>query len=157
MQGLTALEKIGHQYHMQEIYQKAAVIYKELIANPPTDENLCPCVNDVESNNVLDELKNIFDVIRTFGEKGPCNTRKPWFKKWSIKFGYQKWEAEISKKHMCKPVQGNEEENWRPGMVTGPKNWKLFASMLEESMISEAEIKDFAVFLYCKLNHNSAI
>ena len=53
-----------------------------------------------------------------------------------------------------KPVQGIHEEYWRPGTVTGPKNWKLFSSMLKESMISKAEINDIAVFLYCKLNQS---
>ena len=31
----NTLEKITHQYHMHEIYQKAAVIYKQLVANSP--------------------------------------------------------------------------------------------------------------------------
>ena len=31
----NTLEKITHQYHMHEIYQKAAVIYQQLVANSP--------------------------------------------------------------------------------------------------------------------------
>ena len=153
MQGLTALEKVGHQYHMHEIYQKAAVIYKELVANPPTDKNLCPCVNDVESNNILKELKKIFDVLRKFNEKGLCNARKKWFRRYKLRFSYEKESAAaLNEIRNCKPVQGIQEEGWRPGNLRGPKNWVLFASMLEQSMISEEKINDLAVFLYCKLN-----
>jgi len=31
----NTLEKITHQYHMQEIYQRAGQIYQQLMKNPP--------------------------------------------------------------------------------------------------------------------------
>ena len=44
---------------MQEIYQLAAEIYKDLVDNPPTDPALCSCANDVTANGVLKEVVNI--------------------------------------------------------------------------------------------------
>ena len=38
----NTLEKITHQYHMHEIYQRAAEIYKNLVENTPENViNVC--------------------------------------------------------------------------------------------------------------------
>ena len=44
---------------MHEIYQRAATIYKDLVANPPADPELCSCANDVTANGILKEVVNI--------------------------------------------------------------------------------------------------
>merc|ERR1712071_750058 len=71
-QGLNTLEKLTHQYHMQEIYAAAAPIYNKLKESPPDDPELCPCVNDITSNGILKELVNIAQQLKYFNSK-----RKP--------------------------------------------------------------------------------
>ena len=44
---------------MQEIYQRAATIYRDLVNNPPADSELCSCANDVTANGILKEVVNI--------------------------------------------------------------------------------------------------
>ena len=44
--GPNTLEKIAHQYHMHELYVKAAPIYRQLKEAPPKDTNFCRCIND---------------------------------------------------------------------------------------------------------------
>ena len=57
-QGVNTLEKVAHQYHMHELYARAAPIYQRMKRSPPEDVELCPCVNDVTGNGVLIELLN---------------------------------------------------------------------------------------------------
>merc|ERR1711962_873824 len=65
-QGLNTLEKLTHQYHMHEIYAAAAPIYKKMKQNPPTDPELCGCVNDITGNKILGEMANIARQLKYF-------------------------------------------------------------------------------------------
>ena len=65
-QGLNTLEKLTHQYHMHEIYAAAAPIYKKMKQNPPTDPELCGCVNDITGNRILGEMANIARQLKYF-------------------------------------------------------------------------------------------
>ena len=65
-QGLNTLEKLTHQYHMHEIYAAAAPIYNKMKENPPTDPDLCSCVNDVTGNGILIEMANIARQLKYF-------------------------------------------------------------------------------------------
>ena len=64
----NTIEKITHQYHMHEIYEKAAVIYNELVENPPNNVNgICACANDLTENGVMTEVVNIARQLKHFG------------------------------------------------------------------------------------------
>merc|ERR1712012_156213 len=65
-QGLNTLEKLTHQYHMHEIYAAAAPIYKKMKENPPTDPELCGCVNDITGKRILGEMANIARQLKYF-------------------------------------------------------------------------------------------
>merc|ERR1711872_591804 len=74
--GSTTLQKIGHQYHMQELYSRASEIYKELRENPPRAD-VCTCVNDVNANGILSELATISNALKYRGrlsERGDDST-----------------------------------------------------------------------------------
>merc|ERR1719430_2518877 len=68
-QGLNTLEKLTHQYHMHEIYAAAAPIYNKMKENPPTDPELCGCVNDIVGNGILIEMANIARQLKYFQSK----------------------------------------------------------------------------------------
>ena len=53
------MEKVSHQYHMQEIYQEAAVMYLEMVEDSPLDQQLCFCANDILNNGVLSQLVEV--------------------------------------------------------------------------------------------------
>ena len=53
------MEKFTHQYHMHEIFTRAAKIYNELLKNPSENDDLCMCANDVTSNGILAEVNLI--------------------------------------------------------------------------------------------------
>jgi len=64
----NTLEKIAHQYHMHEIYEKAAVIYNDLVENPPNNVNgICACANDLTENGVMTQVVNIARQLKHFG------------------------------------------------------------------------------------------
>jgi len=77
-QGLNTLEKLTHQYHMHEIYAAAAPIYNAMKENPPSDPELCACVNDITGNGILIEMANIARQLKYFQSKRRprqlCNT-----------------------------------------------------------------------------------
>merc|ERR1711962_1868556 len=77
-QGLNTLEKLTHQYHMHEIYAAAAPIYKKMKQNPPTDPELCGCVNDITGNRILGEMANIARQLKYFqsrrSPRAPCGS-----------------------------------------------------------------------------------
>jgi len=51
------LNRIVHKAHMQDLWSMMKPVYKDLFENPPLDEkSLCPCVTDIESNGVLNNL-----------------------------------------------------------------------------------------------------
>ena len=68
-QGVNTLEKLTHQYHMHEIYAAAAPIYNAMKENPPSDPELCACVNDITGNGILIEMANIAKQLKYFGSK----------------------------------------------------------------------------------------
>merc|ERR1711963_1146439 len=74
-QGLNTLEKLTHQYHMHEIYAAAAPIYKKMKENPPTDPELCGCVNDITGNGILGEMANMARQLKYFQSKRAPRSR----------------------------------------------------------------------------------
>merc|ERR1719184_682745 len=90
-QGLNTLEKLTHQYHMHEIYAAAAPIYNEMKENPPTDVELCGCVNDITGNGILIEMANIARQLKYFqSERMPRNGRARYKQKYGstkLKYG----------------------------------------------------------------------
>jgi len=68
-QGLNTLEKLSHQYHMHEIYAAAAPIYKRMKEKPPTDSELCGCVNDITGNGILTEMVHMAKKLKYFQQQ----------------------------------------------------------------------------------------
>jgi len=81
-QGVNTLEKITHQYHMHEIYASAAPIYESMKTTPPTDPELCPCVNDVTGNGILTEMVNIAKQLKYFARQPRAASPSRWKQKY---------------------------------------------------------------------------
>jgi len=58
------LEKLLHALHMHEMWTESSRVYHNLLANPPTDPNFCPCLVDVENNGIYFNLRKIAMLIR---------------------------------------------------------------------------------------------
>ena len=80
-QGVNTLEKLTHQYHMHEIYAAAAPIYKNLKEQPPSDAELCSCVNDILGNGILVEMANIARQLKYFQTKRIPRGGRGWERK----------------------------------------------------------------------------
>ena len=64
------MEKITHQFHLHEIYERASVIYNELVENPPKNVNgFCGCATDLTDNGIMSEVVNIARQLKHFGGK----------------------------------------------------------------------------------------
>jgi len=160
-QGLNTLEKLTHQYHMHEIYTAAAPIYKKMKEDPPTDQELCPCVNDVTANGILTELVNIAKQLKYFGRQprslkyhGGCykygRRRRNAVNTTEIIAQYEEeYLAESSIENAKKLLDVNP---WKPNTLVGPEQWISYEAMLTSSMLDEKALNDFTVFMYCKLN-----
>merc|ERR1712156_653937 len=173
-QGLNTLEKLTHQYHMHEIYAAAAPIYKKMKENPPTDPELCGCVNDVTGNGILSELAHIAKKLKYFQQE----TRMARNLKAAINCGgvhakrYREYEcrrkrsaednegatiSELEEEYLANPTQETamsllDKNPWEGNSLVGPEQWVSYEAMLTVSMIDDEELNDFATFMYCRLN-----
>jgi len=182
-QGLNTLEKVTNQYHMHEIYAAAAPIYRKLKDDPPTDPELCPCVNDVAGNGILVEMVNIAKQLKYFArqprqrgcERGRCGgfcppcrvggREKPAFSTDFICGKRRKRDVtnqtDLIEQFEEPYLEDSRQENaWKlmglkplkANTFTGPEKWMSNKAMLTVSMLSDEELNDFAMFMYCKLN-----
>merc|ERR1712210_279954 len=173
--------ELTHQYHMHEIYAAAAPIYNAMKENPPSDPELCACVNDITGNGILIEMANIAKQLKYFASK-----RRP--RQAAADFGYncdkqrfvpqsdgyvtgcnrkkraaentESDEAEIAdleQEYLANPT--HETANsllhvrpWKTNTLVGPEQWISYQAMLTTSMLEEEELNDFATFMYCRLN-----
>jgi len=180
-QGLNTLEKLTHQYHMHEIYAAAAPIYNEMKENPPTDVELCGCVNDITGNGILIEMANIARQLKYFqSERMPRNGRARYKQKYGstkLKYGtppalsdapQQRKRRNADEVDSAK-ISDLEEEYfanpnvetadrlldarpWKGNTLVGPDQWISYQAMLTSSMLESEELNDFATFMYCRLN-----
>ena len=163
MTNLNTLEKVGHWYHMHEIYAIASEMYREMKLSPPLDPELCPCVNDVVVNGVMDELVNVsMKFHNPILHSDHCIYHRPeedmpsWGstaeKEALIEYYVQKYIEDSTKGNavnllILKPPTINS-------LVArnGSKQWVLFEAWQTNCMLEEEEMKGFTVFMYCKLN-----
>jgi len=146
MKGTSTVEKIAHQYHMQEIYTSASKMYQDLVLNPPVDPKVCSCSNDVTANGVLDEVKTYKGRKTRFIFYG----RKKRSTNEDTLNQLQKAYLRNSNKQTALDLIS--EDPWIPGKLDGPKQWISYSGVLTFAMPTEEKLKDFATFIYCKLN-----
>jgi len=177
----NTLEKLSHQYHMQEIYLRAAVLYKEMLEDSSLDDEFCSCANDIVLTGVLAELAAISKTFkyraRTGRKLGQCHgDGGGTYNSGSIYNnnggsgsgcrGKRSVETEEEIVRLKEEYLNNTNQDtasallrsggWKPNTVTGPKEWVTYSAMLYTSLPTQEEIKDFATFLYCKLNQPQA-
>jgi len=51
------ITRLIHEFHMQDLWALMKPFYDKLVANPPENKQLCPCIKDIENNKVLAYLK----------------------------------------------------------------------------------------------------
>ena len=166
------MEKIVHQFHMHEIYEQATVIYQELKSDPPVDPDFCPCVNDVTANGILEDLARFAKKLKYFSRQPRARTTDRWTSEtWGSKQHFQKREAEdVNNEENGESLIAQREQEyldnsntetalnllkvspWVPGTLTGPDQWISRSASVTYAMITEEQIRDFATFIFCKLN-----
>jgi len=179
---INTLEKIGHQYHMHEIYARAAEIFKSLEENPPADiENVCSCAVDLTGNGIMTEVVKIARELKYFGVERRGRANRPrarcgiGFKYGRCEIGFfygngkrkrSADEAEIDDEqiknkyleHSTKETAEDVVQSgdaWSSNTLVAPdyNKWTSFAAMLTYSLPDDQQIRDFAYFIYCMINH----
>merc|ERR1712126_146018 len=168
--GLNTLEKLTHQYHMHEIYAAAAPIYKKMKENPPTDPELCGCVNDITGNRILGEMANIARQLKYFqSERMPRSARPPKQKYRGYVRGQRKKRnadeadvdltkiSDLEEEYFANPTVETADRlldarPWKGNSLVGPEQWVSYQAMLTSSMLESEELNDLATFMYCRLN-----
>lgn len=69
------ITRLIHEFHMQDLWALMKPIYDKLVANPPENRQLCPCIKDIENNKVLGYLKWMSKGKALIGD-GDVNTIK---------------------------------------------------------------------------------
>ena len=182
---------------MQEIYQRAATIYRDLVNNPPASSELCSCANDVTANGILKEVVNIARQLKyrarrararcltsasesynTYDSYNGCSneyddytqiranpgpvirtrTKKPM--RTTFRGKRETSDDQMSELRQGYLANSNKEtarkllsaDPWIPGTLAGPDQWVSYSAMLTYSLPSQQGIRDFATFIFCKLN-----
>jgi len=176
-QGLNTLEKLTHQYHMHEIYAAAAPIYNKMKENPPSDPELCGCVNDITGNGILIEMANIARQLQYFQSKRMSRKVKgdaclTYTREYTRSYGSlcsrQKRDAEevefdeteiaeLEEEYLVNPTHETaydllQAKPWKGNSLVGTEQWISYQAMLTASMLEQEELNDFATFMYCRLN-----
>ena len=172
-QGVNTLEKIVHAYHMHEIYELATIIYQDLKSDSPTDPDFCPCVNDVTANGILEDLACFAKKFKYFSRQprllGNGWTFEHWSKKKKKREAEEDVEALEAEEDVERLIAEREREYldnsntetalnllkvspWVPGTLSGPDQWISRSASVTYAMITEKQIRDFATFIFCKLN-----
>jgi len=217
----NTLEKISHQYHMHEIYTRAAKIYKSLEENPPSNiENVCKCAGDLTGNGIMDEVVMIARKLKYFGNErrgrqrdfryrnrpqlrpssqwyrdlsrleasslryrnpsrprptGGCegvniyNTYNTYGRRPCVQFKRSAEETEVDVEQVKQNYLENSNKDtaeavvmsddaWTANTLLGPEyvKWTSYSAMLTYSLPDDDQIRDFAYFIYCMLNHTSS-
>ena len=154
---------MSHQYHMQEIYKEAAVMYRELVEESSLDKQVCSCANNILENGVLDELLVVMKRFKYADRSAGCYYCCYYCHKTQVgALAKQRSTSEDlaileqeyldnTNKETAKAVM--DAGGWQPNTLTGPEQWIPYSAMLTYSFPSEQMIRDFATFIYCKLNH----
>ena len=176
---MNTLEKIVHAYHMHEIYELATIIYQDLKSDSPTDPDFCPCVNDVTANGILEDLARFAKKLKYFSRQPRAREVSD---KWKVKVKSNSWGSGRRKREAEEDVEALEAEEdverliaerereyldnsntetalnllkvspWVPGTLSGPDQWISRSASVTYAMITEKQIRDFATFIFCKLN-----
>merc|ERR1711915_145363 len=145
----NTLEKITHQYHMHEIYQTAAEIYKELVKTPPEDViDVCKCTNDLTDNGILTGVDKYKLKYKSRQKRSDIEEDSE-----DIEVLMKNFLENSNEETANKLI--SSDAGWNPGQLYGPDydKWVPYAAMLTYSNPSDDGIKDFAYFIYCMLNH----
>jgi len=174
---LNTLEKIVHQYHMHEIYELSTVIYQQLKSDPPVDPDFCPCVNDVTANGILEDLARFAKKLKYFSRQPRARTTEKWCdgdgcitaETWGRRLKREAEDVGDEENGESLIIAEREQEYldnantetalallkvnpWVPGTLTGPDQWISRSASVTYAMITEEQIRDFATFIFCKLN-----
>merc|ERR1719213_535614 len=148
-----------------------------LLDNPPTDPELCTCANDVTANGILKEVVNIAGQLKYRARSGRakpgpapagCASRRYesyWCGLFTNDYVSQKRKRDTREDDLSRLREeylnnSNKEtamdllsvDPWIPGTLARPDQWVSYSAMLTYSLPSQQGIRDFATFIFCKLN-----
>merc|ERR1719285_1112143 len=128
--------------------------------NPPTDQDLCGCVNDVVGNGILIAMATIAQELKYYQSKRtPRNvilSREDGLRYFADDYRKKRSteEAEIDPAEIIalEEIYLNNPTAETGNTLVGPEQWVIFEAMLTDSMPNVEELNDFVTFLYCRLN-----
>ena len=144
IQGLSVMEKIAHGMHMLEVWQKTSQFYQDFKANPVSHE-VCACAIDDEQTGMLDKLKYIAGLLRTFSQQHEMRCTCFGYTCFGYNpFCYKKSGDVVKPESLVEMPKLPDLEN--------SASWGPWKTMLEGSMPTDEELRHFAMYMFCKIN-----
>jgi len=143
VRGYTALERLEHALHMQEVWAAAKPHYMELTSNHP-DPDLCGCVVDVEANGIMKMLRFIALKVREpqlmYGKYTTVNG-KP-----------MKWDGNLYSYTFASVDKAESLDSGEPfPRLDSSTAWQKWKDIMMSQM-NDADNHELALYLYCALN-----
>jgi len=152
------LDKLLHALHMHEMWTETSRLYQNLLANPPTNPNICPCLVDVENNGIYFHLRHIAMLIREPElEYNTENKRRP-------RGGRARYTGEIHTYTNGKVEQSKEVQRYKRAAEKEEEEDPVITEVADFSKsywvdlfdgfagMTDPVSSDLALFLYCMLN-----
>jgi len=158
MHNADILGKLLHALHMHEMWTETSKVYQNLLANPPADPNICPCLADVENNGIYFNLRNIAMLIRepdlaynTKNKRVPRGGRrlKEDYTNGQVSYTYGSGKPQQRRKRAA-DKEGEEKPMFEEVTHHSKTRWVDHLNGYAE--MTNTASPDVALFLYCMLN-----
>lgn len=139
----SALERMEHAFHMQEVWAAASIEYKNILENPPP-KGACLCITDVEQNGIMKMLRFIALKVREpelmYGKHTTVNGK------------FAKWNGNIYTYNFATTAQANSLDSGELfPHLTSAASWKVWKDSMLQGM-RKSDDYESALYFYCALN-----
>jgi hypothetical protein len=175
--GLTTLEKLSHQMHMQEMWMKASIMYKQIKTRNLDTASICPCLVDEQNNGIIEHLIFVADDLKDWmpepivdGNRQLRTSRRQKRADRDIGIAVDidicgfSYSFRYRFSYRCQARPSQDDQSQRSGRaldldavqlvpeLKDAKSWNYWQQLLMNSMLSDDEIYNFAMYMHCKIN-----
>ena len=146
--GMTTIEKLSHQFHMIEMWTKAAPIYKDIKARQVDKASVCPCLVDEHNNGIIKHLNYIYKDLGTWIDDKTRETTRN---------GRAVDLASVYYVRKPKPKERETRSSDSDVVYTIPelkdsKSWAYWKEKSLANKMTDGELFNAAMYMYCKTN-----
>ena len=144
--GMTTIEKLSHQFHMIEMWTKAAPIYKDIKARQVDKASVCPCLVDEHNNGIVKHLNYIYKELKDWMKHNTRDTRRNGR---ALDLALITWYPNDWERN-AKSL--DPEKVYSMPELKDSKSWAFWKKLSMKNGMEDGELFNIAMYMYCKTN-----